>query len=81
METNEAFEAETEEKGVSDVNIDNGLADKKLRGNNGDVSVTGSHFKDIDLDDEVGVKINDESNISKENYERKDPRFVHESIT
>ena len=44
METNEAFEAETEEKGVSDVNIDNGLADKKLRGNNGDVSVTGSHF-------------------------------------
>ena len=81
METNEAFEVETQEKDVSDVNADNGFGNKKLPGNNGDASVTGSHFKDIDLDDEVEVKINDKSNIDEENDDRKDPRFVLHVVT
>ena len=82
METNDAFEYELQEKKDSDINTDNKLCNKDQPcANNGDTSVTGSHFKEINLDDEVHVKIDAESNTENQNEEGQEPRFVYRTCT
>jgi hypothetical protein len=70
MQTNDGFESERQEKEATKLHEDNGACNKTVSGNGGDTSGNGSHFKDIDLnDDDVEVKINDKSIVEEKQHE------------
>jgi hypothetical protein len=73
MQTNDGFESEGQEKEATKLREGNGVCDKNVTGG---TSVNGSHFKDIDLnDDEVEVKVDDKSiTYEKQNGDTKEPR-------